>query len=497
MNPNSNQSNAEELQSASLLDSTKSLETSNFNTLERQKNLEKQMSMSEKYENNADKNEIDTVMGRLNDNYPTTSRMTSDARTEGRDGPVKLARKYTRSKPMDRQKSLPEFSSRVPPKTIERYLKSPDETNISNINSPERQNMMPESTSRNPIIISNFPRKDKNYFDTKFQNSTKTVCSDNVPKMRNPTEHNIVHKAPQNVQRQKTVPEYSRTSKTNYLQNTNNSPSPLGKKTTSRNAPADLRHDPISHGLRLIHDSNTGTKNQKKLSIEPKSPISESVPSSIKSEKTSKFVPQYVNSISSSTPKAFRRQNSLPETSVIPNSKNQISLESVPLFEETPMSVNNDIQNRKLKYENDSLDLNKRMRRQKADLRTNEASSSGWKSLLDTKSYAPSVTNNSAISSRPSTSKQSNHLNSTRTTRPTQNIPRTESLTSRTPTSTSSNRNASGRSHPSRKFSIDSALGNKLANSSADPLKSTNWQDEARNQVWRGYMQRMKNLDSI
>lgn len=480
----------------------------NPNKSERLKRFKKQISMPERVQNHTKYPEIEA--SRLNNWDSANSQCTQNPLTESS---VRRTKKYTGSRLLNRQKSMPEFDVSST-KSAELSTLEDDHPNLqtyirskmsNKIESLERQNTMPEFTIQKQSTYCSLPKTDKNFLNKNLQSSSNmiTKVSDQITRFpikdqknldKNHTVSQNIVNPPRKVQltRQKTMPEYRGTSSAHI----SNAPSTIQKKFNFGNEPTEnckiSSREQKSNFVRRRHE------HQNSFSDEPKSLLNPNTNNSFDKNIGTTPISQNGSPLFSSASKSLTRQNSMPETSVPPKAN----------LDHTEMSINNDIQNRKLRYENDSLDLNKQMRRQKAELRANGPGKSNWKPQIDTKTYTPNPEKSYSPHLQPTRRCQP----STSTESRTQTTPRTNNNqprqlncnrestanVSREHTSSfdRSTRTPLRRNVPGRKFSIDSSIGNNPAGGSATtPARSNKWQDEARNQVWRGYMQRVKNLD--
>uniref|UniRef100_A0A8D8ZW47 Uncharacterized protein n=2 Tax=Cacopsylla melanoneura TaxID=428564 RepID=A0A8D8ZW47_9HEMI len=453
----------------------------------------------------------------------------------------RTARKYTRTKPLDRQKSLPEFSSNAASTSNNTACFLRGGENRAYDQSPYKdKSKLTHQTNEKPSYTKNLSAKTSQYdakkierqktvpgfsriskpdttstyeqgpYETdKFSHQTKTSqTKDNI---------NMRKFGPKKFERQKTMPEFNRTSRPEPEFSRTSRPDPEFSKTSrpdlnvgkinknnpslSPNATHYLnRQNPLSETYNVTNSLNQSTQ-PNSLSYKGILPLNNFVGTTSTAPKSSK---------------PFPRQKSLPETFLRPNSINRNFNEAGTTrgSENVPLSISSDIQNRKQKVENDTLDLNARMRRQKAESRA-KGTTSNWNPSVDTKSYSnisntpgPSM-HTDTLSNRPTISNSSNDnsKSTTFTNKPRQmcNVfDKGASATpeiSRKPTSTL-NRTQGERSNPNRRFSVDSVTSRNTVSggapsASVGPPKTNNWEDEARNQVWRGYIQTMKNLDGF
>ncbi|XP_026680936.1 flocculation protein FLO11-like [Diaphorina citri] len=456
------------------------------------------------------------------------------------------AQKYNRTKPPNRQNSMPEFATRTSlgitssPRTEQKYQNqiSPIlQTNTNPFNSneensrhiirkytrskpPDRQNSMPEFTSIPSLEHTVSPREkylnqispNSQVITRPSQNDTQGNRSSEDNFRQNntlPSNHlNPENRGPKKFVRQKTIPEFiPTTSRSDDYMPINKGPSNFLKDQSYRNDPLMSSNTSNPYG-QLNPMSETQTKtNPMNFTVDSKSthhghsaPLKDNI---------SITNPHYGSTISPPTPKPFRRQHSMPETKFTPIPNKHT--DSVITVEETPTTISGDIESRKQKYENDNLDMNKRMRRQKADSRVKGMETRDWKPRADTKPFNPYVPprpnmQSMTLSSRPSTSAESTTPLSVLTNKPrpinksSEVGSNTPASVSRKPTPSSFNRPQTSGNNPSRRYSVDSAIGstsNPVASNTPVPPKSNNWQDEARNQVWRNHMQRIKNLDGF
>lgn len=510
---------------------------------ERQMCVKRQMTAPERIEYNTNDTEIKP--SRVNKRESTDGQSPQNIRLEGS---VRPTRKYMGSRPFNRQKSMPEFdllpSENGNPSTSEE-------------NHLERQNTMPEFTFRDKSAQSYSPKTDQHDLNKNLK------CSSSISKASDPNESSLVRqeissnkkhtsddvvnyskRAP--FTRQKTMPEYIGTSsgrprdvsstrhenfnfvnepgadtskyiiasreqrpKNNILENFIINPSkraPLTRQKTMpeySNTSSAHKNNPDTESTRYKLSSREQNpifersrhQHQNLIPTESKSPLTHSVPTT--SLGKSLGATTISSSLFTSATKPLVRQNSLPETNVLPK----------PKLDQTEMSISNDIQNRKLKYENDALDLNKQMRRQKAELRANGPGKSNWKPNTDTRSFTPNTGKSYTPHLQPKRPTQATNSDINRSqpplrtggttqTRPNNYSNPSTTLVNKKPNSSlDSPRTSLRRNAPERKFSIDSAMATNPTSVATTTPKPTNWQDEARSQVWRSHMQRVKNLD--